>query len=223
MGPLRCAILFDLDGTLIDSRADLATAVNLTRADYDLAPLPVDQVAGFVGEGMQVLVKRAIPEAGTRLADAVTRTREHYARHLLDETRLYPGAAEALASLRQAGCGLAVVSNKPTEFLAPILAGLGVTPLFEALLGGGSTARLKPDPEPLLHALACLTAAPAESWVVGDHFTDLEAGRRAGLRRCYCRYGFGDPRQEPYDAVADAPADWPRLLASPLPAGSRPP
>ncbi len=198
-------IIFDLDGTLIDSRADLTTAVNLTRRDFGLEPLPLETVAKFVGEGLRNLISRAWPEAGPRLDEAVERARGHYGRHLLDETVLYAGVAESVRALHAAGWKLGVVTNKPQDFSDAILRGFGLHGCFTMVVGGGSGLPMKPDPAPLLAVVERCGARPsARSWMVGDHFTDLEAGRRAGLSRCYCRFGFGDPRGEAYDLAVDA-------------------
>jgi len=199
------AIFFDLDGTLIDSRADLATAVNLTRREYGLPELPVCQVVSYVGEGMRRLVARALPENFTRLDEAVAHARRHYGEHLLDQTSLYPGVSEALRLLGAQGWKRAVVTNKPREFIGPILKNLGIAGEFEAVIGGGDGTAIKPDPAPVLLAAARLGRVDLRrSWMAGDHFTDLEAGRRAGLLRCFCRYGFGDPRAEKYDLAVDS-------------------
>ena len=196
-------IIFDLDGTLIDSRADLALAVNLTRAELDLPPIAQAQVVGFVGEGVRRLLSRAIPERPELLAQALEINQRHYRAHLLDQTRLYPGVAEALETFRQRGLRLMVVTNKPREFTGLILEGLGIQGLMAAVVGGGDGPGLKPDPAPLRLALDRAGCAAAGSWMAGDHFTDLEAGRRAGLKRCYCRYGFGDPGAEAWDLAVD--------------------
>ena len=199
------AIFFDLDGTLIDSRADLATSVNLTRRAFGLEELPVAQIVSYVGEGLRVLVARAMPECSARLDEAVASTRGFYQAHLLDQTTLYPGVASALQLLGEGGWRRAVVTNKPREFVLPILQGLGVAHCFEALVGGGDTATFKPDPAPVLLAAARLGLSTlAGSWMVGDHFTDLEVGRRVGLLRCFCKYGFGDPREEAYELAVDS-------------------
>lgn len=199
------AVLFDLDGTLVDSRADLAAAVNRTRQDWGLPELPVETVVGFVGEGIRVLVKRALTECPQDLDAAVARTSSHYRGCLLDRTVLYPGVSEALRRIGESGWKRAVVTNKPREFALPILRGLGIADAIEVVVGGGDAAALKPDPAPLLLAARQLGVADLrDSWVAGDHFTDLEAGRRAGAYRCYCRYGFGDPREEPFDLAVDS-------------------
>ena len=201
------AVLLDLDGTLIDSRADLATGVNLTRQDLGLPPLPPALIAGYVGDGVRRLLTRALPECPECLEEALELNHRHYCDHLLDATRLYPGTLEALTRLAQAGWALAVVTNKPRPFTDLILAGLGVAPLLAAVVGGGDSPALKPDPAPLHQALEACGARPEHSWMVGDHCTDLEAGRRAGLQRCYCAYGFGDPKGETWELrVAGLPA-----------------
>jgi phosphoglycolate phosphatase len=196
-------IIFDLDGTLIDSRADLALAVNLTRQELGLAAIPQAEVVGYVGEGVRRLLSRAIPELPGQLDQALAINQRHYRAHLLDQTTLYPGVAAALERFRQAGIPLMVVTNKPREFTDLILEGLGVAKGMSAVVGGGDCPALKPDPAPLLMALEQGGCGAEGSWMVGDHFTDLEAGRRAGMKRCLCRYGFGDPGRETWDLAVD--------------------
>lgn len=198
------AVLFDLDGTLIDSRADLATGVNLTRAELGYPPLDPGQVAGYVGDGVRKLLTRALPECPGRLEEALAANARHYGAHLLDQTRLYPGAAEALDALLARGFRLGLVTNKPRAFTLPILEGLGVRDRFQAVVAGGDGPVLKPDPAPLLLALEGCGCGAAGSWIAGDHCTDLEAGRRAGLGRILCRYGFGEPREESWDLAVDS-------------------
>ena len=196
--------LFDLDGTLIDSRADLALAVNLTRQDFGLPPKTIEDVLACVGEGVRALVERAIPERPELWDDMLVRQRVHYIAHMLDQTCLYPGVRETLLALRAAGWRLAVVTNKPGPVTRPILEGLGVLECFGAVVGGGDCPALKPDPLPLQLAAAQLgVTLDAEDWMIGDHVTDLEAGRRAGVKRCFCRFGFGEVRGETYDVAID--------------------
>ena len=200
---MRNGIIFDLDGTLIDSRADLALAVNLTREELGLLAIPEDQVVGCVGEGVRTLLTRAIPERPQELERALAINQRHYRAHLLDRTLLYPGVRTALERLRRLDLPLMVVTNKPRAFTDLILEGLGIARLMAAVVGGGDCPALKPDPAPLRLALEQAGCAAVGSWMVGDHFTDLEAGRRAGLKRCFCRYGFGDPRTETWDLAVD--------------------
>jgi phosphoglycolate phosphatase len=208
------AVLFDLDGTLVDSRADLALGVNLTRADLGLPPLEPRQVMGFVGDGVRLLLSRALPECPHRLEEALVLNRRHYGDHLLDATSLYPGAAQALDRLAARGWPLAVVTNKPREFAMPILQGLGIADRFTAVVAGGDGPGLKPAPEPLLQALEACGCGTAGSWIAGDHHTDLEAGRRAGLFRCLCRYGFGQPGDETWDLAVDSLGELAERLAT---------
>lgn len=191
--------LFDLDGTLVDSRADLALAVNLTRQDFGLPPRSLDEVVACVGEGVRVLIERSCPERPELWDEMLVRQRQHYRAHLLDRTALYPGVAATLEALAGAGWRLGVVTNKPSPVTLPILEGLGIRRFFGAVVGGGDCAALKPDPEPLRLAARQMGVALDEAdWMVGDHFTDLEAGRRAGVRRCFCRFGFGEARGETF-------------------------
>jgi phosphoglycolate phosphatase len=199
------AIVLDLDGTLIDSRDDLALAVNLARRELSLPPLPIAAIVACIGEGLRNLVVRAIPELPPEQLDlAIGRVRFHYSQHLLDNTFLYPTVREALARLHQHGCPLAILTNKPQDFTEAILARLQLDQLFSVVVGGGDPTRpLKPDPASVLLILAELKRPPANAWMVGDHFTDLEAGRRAGCQRCFCRYGFGAPNAEGWDLAVD--------------------
>jgi len=206
-------VIFDLDGTLIDSRADLAAAVNRMRAEFGLSALPVDTIAGFVGEGLRPLVARALSELPQQHEAALTQVGYHYGEHLVEKTVLYPGVILALEALSEMRYALAVVTNKPQAFSEEILRKLGIAGCFAAIVGGGTCRKLKPDPESLLLALERTGCEDISgSWIAGDHFTDLEAGRHAGLKRCYCRYGFGDPRSESYELAVDSLPELPRVL-----------
>ena len=196
--------LFDLDGTLIDSRADLALAVNRTRQDFHLPPKDQAVIVACVGEGVRKLIERAIPERPDLWEEMLIRQRENYGAHLLDRTVLYPGVAATLQALCRAGWRLGIVTNKPGVFTRPILEGLGILECFGAIVGGGDCPGLKPDPAPLRFAAARMgVTLDADDWMVGDNFTDLEAGRRAGMKRCFCRFGFGKLRGEAYDLAIE--------------------
>lgn len=208
------AVLFDLDGTLVDSRADLALAANLMRADHGLGPLPVAQIVAFVGHGIRRLVERTLEDAAhpPDLGDALEAMRRHYGEHLLDHTAAYPGAAEALRRVRALGYRTAVVTNKPEAPARRICRGLGLEEFIDTIVGGDSCPVLKPDPEPLRLALRRINADLRGSWIVGDHMTDLEGGRRAGLKRCFCRYGFGSPGSETPDCEVNGLSEFADLL-----------
>jgi phosphoglycolate phosphatase len=217
------AFIFDLDGTLVDSRHDLATAVNLMRRDLGLSGLPLETVVSFVGDGIRRLVERSLrdaPGAAAEIERALALLRGHYAEHLLDQTILYPGVRLALEVLSRHPAHLAIVTNKPTEPARRICAGLGILRFFPHVLGGDACARSKPDPLPLLHVLDATGADPALSWMIGDNTTDMEAGRRAGLRRCFCRFGFGQPGTEVADLSVDSLEEFAAyaLREPPLPA-----
>jgi phosphoglycolate phosphatase len=205
------AYIFDLDGTLVDSRHDLATAVNLMRRDLGLPELSLETVVGFVGDGVRRLVERSLHDAAVTAADldrAIGLLRSHYAEHLLDQTALYPGVLAGLEALSKRPGHLAIVTNKPTEPARSICAGLDILRFFPHLLGGDACARAKPDPLPVLRVLEVTGADPALSWMIGDNTTDLEAGRRAGIRRCFCRFGFGHAGTEVADLGVDSLAEF---------------
>ncbi|MDD2598419.1 MAG: HAD-IA family hydrolase [Kiritimatiellae bacterium] len=193
--------LFDLDGTLTDTRDDLTLAVNLTRADYNLPPITRDAVVAQVGNGVKALIDGIFDPLPESYELIINRYKAHYAAHLLVHTTLYPGVEHTLKTLHAAGWHLGVVTNKPSQFAAPILEGLGVAQLFSAVVGGGDCKLLKPDPASLLLAAERMgVVLDATDWMIGDHVTDLEAGRRAGLRTCFCEFGMGESRDVPYDA-----------------------
>ena len=193
--------LFDLDGTLIDSRADLAAATNAMRALHGLPALPLEKVASFVGDGVRVLARRALEGADVDGDLAAREISAAYAEHLTDRTTAYPGVDAGLRALRAAGHDLALVTNKPGLHARRLLDHFGWTPLFAAILGGGDTPELKPSPLPLRTAMQRTGHAPATTWMVGDHHTDLEAARRAGVKSIYLQSGIGHPGAETPDLV----------------------
>ena len=192
--------LFDLDGTLTDTRDDLTLAVNLTRADYNMPPVERDTVVGAVGNGVRFLVESIFNPMPDDYEPLLKRYKEHYMAHLLDNTVLYPGVEYTLATLHNDGWKLGVVTNKPGLSARPILEGLGVAHLFGAIIGGGDCDRLKPDPAPLYLAAERMGVTLDETdWMVGDHHTDLIAGANAGLKTCFCEFGMGESHGAHYD------------------------
>jgi phosphoglycolate phosphatase len=194
VSPRVDALLLDLDGTLVDSRRDLATAVNLLLSDLGASPLPDDVVASFVGRGARSLIGRALDAAdpGGRVPrdeSLYGRFLSLYDRVLLDTTVLFPGVRDGLATLRQAGVRLAVVTNKPLAPTLRILAGLDATACFDAILGGDGPAGRKPDPGMLLAAAATLAVPAARCVMVGDSDIDIEAAARAGMPGFWCAWG----------------------------------
>lgn len=193
-------LFFDLDGTLIDSRGDIANSVNLTRRDYGLEPLPLAEVTQMVGNGARQLMLRAMPGFEDQIEALLANNKRQYAEHLVVHTTVYEGVREGLAELRAMGCRMAVTSNKTSELIPRILERLGLLQYFEVTVGGGDVPVLKPDPGLLFLAARRMgvDVRPTD-WVVGDHYTDLAVGRHAGVRVCHCAYGFGQARGERFD------------------------
>jgi phosphoglycolate phosphatase len=193
--PLPCRLfLFDLDGTLIDSRADIVFSLNLALKHLNVGILPESRISDFVGEGVQKLVERSLraitgcePDS-SMTEEGIALFREEYGKHLLDRTRLYPDVKEALARLSWAK--FAVVSNKPEGFSRRILEGLDLAHRFCIILGGDSTQNRKPDPESLLKAMDSCGAPPSETAMIGDSAVDIEAGKAAGVITCGVLGGF---------------------------------
>ncbi len=197
-------LLCDLDGTLIDSREDLATGVNLMRADYGLEPLSVETVTGYVGEGAGKLVRRSLPESVKSIEDALDKFKKYYRENMFIKTRLYPTVEEGLRVLHGKGWKLALSSNKPSGKCEDILRHLGIDFYFDMILGASENYPLKPDPASILIAMKETGADKGGTWIIGDNHTDLEAGRRAGIKRCYAKYGFGHVGAEEYDMAVDS-------------------
>jgi phosphoglycolate phosphatase len=211
------ALLFDLDGTLVDSVPDLAAAVNTVLAEHGLEPLAEPVIAGMVGDGVATLVQRALQARGggkIALGPAVERYVALYEANATALTRPYPGVAEGLAELARAGVRLAVCTNKPERATRAVLEGLGLARFFPVVLGGDSLAARKPDPAPLLAALDRLGAVPGESAMIGDHRNDVLAARAAGISVIFARYGYGlaTLRELRPDAMVDAFGELPSVL-----------
>jgi phosphoglycolate phosphatase len=213
---VRRLVVFDLDGTLIDSSADLATAVNrgLQRVAPGSEPLRLETVRGMIGEGARNLVAKSLAEAG------LTQTPEEflpvflecYSECLLDRTLPYPGVKEALDLLD--GLVLAVLTNKPGDMSRRILEGLAMRDRFFRVYGGGDLPTRKPDPEGLRRLLDEAEARPEEAVMVGDSAIDVLTGRGAGVFTVGVSYGL-DPdslRREPPDVLIDDLRELPALL-----------
>lgn len=204
--------VFDLDGTLIDSRRDLADAANALIEERGGAPLPVESIARMVGEGAALLVRRALTAAGLDPAspDALMRFLELYDDRLLAHTRLYDGTGEIIETLA-ADATLAVLTNKPARATAAILEGLGIARFFEWVFGGDGPWPRKPDPAALRELMHRAGTDAAATVMIGDSAIDLATARAAGTRVCLVRYGFGFTLSAhdlgPNDLLVDRPAD----------------
>lgn len=185
-------IAFDLDGTLVDSRRDLAAATNALLVECGAAPLSDEAVGDLVGEGAAVLVRRALSTAGLdpERPGALASFLRLYDERLLETTRAYDGMVEVLETL-QASFRLAVLTNKPERATLAILDGLDLRRFFVDVIGGDSPFGRKPEPAGLLELARRATMLPTRTLLVGDSPIDVETATRAGTRLCVARYGFG--------------------------------
>jgi phosphoglycolate phosphatase len=182
-------LLFDLDGTLADTKTDLATAVNLAFWDMGLPMLELEVIAGYVGDGVRKLIEKTLGESGTpRYQEALRLFRGHYLGHLLDTTRFYPGM-EALLQ-RLSNKKKVVVTNKPMEYTEMIIDGLNAGRYFDLVIGSDHTTPLKPDPYMVRSALERIRMTPELAVMVGDGVNDILAARAASVRSCAVGYGL---------------------------------
>jgi phosphoglycolate phosphatase len=201
VGDLQRLIAFDLDGTLVDSRRDLADSANQLLAELGGAPLPQDTIARMVGEGAALLVRRAL--AAARVTDvratfaeatapkgALQRFLEIYDTRLLNHTDVYDGMADVVRYARTIG-RVAVLTNKPSAPSARILDGLDIADLFDAVVGGDGPLPRKPDPAALVELMRASGAEPSTTLLVGDSAIDHETATRAGVSCCLVSFGFG--------------------------------
>jgi len=197
-------ILFDLDGTLVDSVSDLATSVNLLRHELDLPPLPVAKVRTYVGDGATMLVRRSLGE-NLYAEEHLRRFLALYGEHLLEETFIYAGILDFLRL--HEGKPMGVVTNKPLALTLRLLDGLGLASYFGAVIGGDGPCGKKPDPGPVLSAIGALGTSPERVLLIGDHHTDLKAGFAAHVKTCFCAWGLGNDGGVSYDFFARTPFD----------------
>jgi phosphoglycolate phosphatase len=205
--------VFDLDGTLVNSRRDIAESANAVLVEYGCEPQPEDAVAAMVGDGAAMLIARAFAAAGCAVpADALERFLRVYDARLLRFTHAYDGIPALLDALAAAST-LAVLTNKPLGAARAILDGLGLARYFgDRVLGGDGPHPRKPDPSGLLQLIAQACTVPADTVMVGDSVVDVRTARGAGTRVCLARYGFGcregtDAELTERDSVIDRPLD----------------
>ena len=193
--PVR-AVLFDLDGTLLDSIPDLSEACHRMMVELGRAPHSIDTIRTFVGKGMLNLVRRCLAEHGTasdaEMAAAVDAFRRHYAEVNGLATTIYEGVVPALAALQAQGVAMACVTNKPAAFTGPLLERMGIAGYFGATVSGDTLAEKKPHPAPLIHACELLGVTVAESLMIGDSANDAEAARAAGMPVLLVTYGYSE-------------------------------
>jgi len=198
------ALIFDLDGTLCDTRADLANAVNYARAQFDLDPLSVNEITSYVGDGTLKMLERSFHGCLDMAEAALPHYGEHYAAHLADGSPLYEGVAAGVLTLADAGALMAVLTNKPEGFARELLDHHGLTRFMRHVFGGDTFATRKPDPEGALALIESFGVTPSETLMIGDNHTDLRTAHNAGMPAAFCAYGFGRQDGAPCDVTIES-------------------
>jgi phosphoglycolate phosphatase len=213
------AILFDLDGTLIDSAPDIAAAVNELLATRGLPPLSLSDIKSMIGDGVRKLIERAFAVSGTPLSateldQAHETMKPIYLRHVTDLATLMPGVRETLAHFHMAGIAMGVVTNKPQLAARQVLLHFGLTEFFGVIVGGDAVSHQKPAPDGLLMALDRLHAKPGDALMVGDSIADAGAARAAGMSVALVRGGYTQVPLEEIgaDLVCDSMLELPAAL-----------
>lgn len=199
-------LIFDLDGTLIDSKRDLTDSVNATRESRGLPALPDDIVSAYVGNGAPMLIRRALPHLNDEEHTEALQFFLHYYRdHMLDATTLYPGVREALDRLHKEKISMAILTNKPVKFSVRLIAGLGLSEHFFQIYGGNSFEHKKPHPIGILRLIGESSADPKKTVMVGDSSVDVMTARAAEVQACGVSWGFQPETFEkaPPDYVVD--------------------
>lgn len=181
-------LIFDLDGTLVNTLEDIAASVNFTLQKLGRPLIPLDAVRQYVGDGVEMLMRRALGGEDDLLADAVGVYTVHHSRNLMARSRLYPSVKDTLEYFQ--ALPMAVITNKSSEFVHPLMEGLGIARYFRLILGADSGLPLKPAPDALVKIMAELEAPKERTAIVGDGTTDVRAGKAAGVITCSVTYGF---------------------------------
>ena len=204
------AVFFDVDGTLIDSMADIAATVNHTRRELGLEEWPQEAILKNVGLGAKHLLAHSIPEKANNVAELWEIFKSHYAEHSLERVVLYPGVRETLETLKANGWLLGINTAKPNFAVKMILKHFSLEELFgEAVIAGGDCAEMKPSKLPLVECAAKMGhELGPDDWMVGDSWTDVECAKNAGIKGAFCSFGFGRLREgSTYDAKLEKFAD----------------
>jgi phosphoglycolate phosphatase len=181
-------LIFDLDGTLVNTLEDIAASVNYTLSRLNSPLLPLGRVRQYVGDGIEMLMSRSLGGRERRLDDAVSLYKDHHRRNLVVRSALYPSVRETLEHFKS--LPLAMISNKSAEFIGPLLDGLGIGQYFKLIIGADAGLPLKPAPDAVLRILSELRVRQERAAIVGDGTSDILAGRAAGVLTCAVTYGF---------------------------------
>jgi len=203
--------IFDLDGTLVDSSRDLATAGNAARQALSLPALALPDIVAFIGDGVNQLIERLTPQCTSAERErAAAAFHSVYRRVLCDQTRPYAGIPEVLRALLDSGWTLGVATNKRLDYTELILAGCGLRHCFSAVRGGDVTR--KPDPTALREIMQATHRLEPRGWMIGDHHTDIQAGHAAGVQVAFCTWGLGQRHGLSVEGVVAHPAELLPLL-----------
>ena len=198
-------VIFDLDGTLIDSKKDIAISVNRTLEALGFPQKRAEEIYDLIGEGVYRLIAGALGDHDEKVNVGIEIFRSDYQRHLLDHTVCYPGIYEVLDQLSDKF--LSIITNKPKEFTIPILNRLGLVHHFDLIISGDDGWPKKPAPDSIYEVMNRSKKLPSETINIGDHFTDILAGKNAGILTCWASYGFGKKRDLVPDMIIQEPLD----------------
>jgi phosphoglycolate phosphatase len=212
---VRSLLIFDLDGTLVDSKKDLTASVNHIRHQFELPTLTEDEIAAFIGDGALMLIRRALGTKATEVnvQAGLQMFLAYYRAHMLDCTSLYPGVHETLERLADVS-RLAVLTNKPVHFSCAMLDGLGIYKHFAAVYGGNSFDKKKPDPVGIFQILSDTKGHRERTWMIGDSAVDVLTGRNASVKTCGGTYGYATEtfKEVPPDFLIDHFSDLEALV-----------
>ncbi len=211
---MKPVLIFDLDGTLVDSKKDLTASVNYIREKFDLPVLTEEEIAGLIGDGAVMLIRRTLGprETESNVQSALQMFLAYYRAHMLDHTVLYAGVRETLDRLHD--CRLAVLTNKPVHFSCAMLDGLGIYRHFTAVYGGNSFDQKKPAPVGIYQILSDTKGQRERTWMIGDSAVDVLTGRNAGITTCGVTYGYNTDsfKSTPPDFLIDRFSDLEPLI-----------
>ena len=205
-------LFIDLDGTLADTRRDLAAAVNHMLKSFSYPEVPVQTVVDMLGDGFGALIRKALAGKNADFDTALERARAFYMEHLADTTELYPQVVETLQTLADHGVRNILLSNKLQSATEKLVDKFGIGKNLAEVIGGNAAYPLKPAPDAILAMLDKYQAKPENCWIIGDNFTDIAAGSAAGIKTILAKYGFGRLKEIPPRYTVDSFAELVELL-----------